>query len=102
MRYANSMSVDLTATQGRWIKCEAEANDADLEMWAAERELDLRPATYFQRFILMRCMVERCLLTDLIARKAMPAEVCEAELAKNGELAEKVKKAVAAKALAAA
>lgn len=98
MQYRNSVSVDLTSSQGRWVKCEAEANDADLQGWAAEHEIDLAFATTFQRFILMRCIVEQMLLADLSARKAMPIEQLGEAIAANTELRDKVATAVKVKA----
>jgi hypothetical protein len=97
MHYCNSMSIDLTGSKGRWIKAEAEVNDMDLAGWAAEIELDLVYATTFQRFILMRCLVERMLLTDLRARDAVPVEQVTAELEKNAALQNKVIEAIRAK-----
>lgn len=97
MDYRNSMSIDLTGSKGRWVKSEAEVNDMDLAGWAAEIELDLVYATTFQRFILMRCLVERMLLTDLRARDAIPVEQVKVELEKNAELQNKVVEAIRAK-----
>lgn len=81
MKYCNSVSVDLTGTLGQWVRAEMEVNDSDLMEWAAERELDLTGVNVYTRFLLMRAIVETCLVTDLKARNAISPEQANGKLA---------------------